>query len=632
MLLLQLYSKAFSGLATLQKDKIVRRVSFRDGKPLNVTSNLRSETLGPLLNSLNKISAAEADQLQELAAKNPQTPTALISQLGRFSEEEARELAYLVQKRRLANLFSLRSGYCELGALIPKPTGTPVQNFLRIYCNAISEYFDSPRIAQYHADICPSNLIIYNRDAWEHLTELSLLPEEKGVLTIASGAETVKQVYEESLLDSEEIGQNLLKLKLLGIISLESKSAREDREFLQKLSNRQKQLKHKVETMLTRQEQRTNYFELIGLTAEATEEDILARCKEFSREFSIDTVRPLFPPAQQQKVERFLQLLKRLMPTLSSNAKREEYRAFLQEGGQGTFEQQSKTIAADSALKQGKALFQAGKFPEACEALQAGLQRGGEDPLLLAWSGRALQRLGETAKAESQLQAASQKNPDCLDAYLFMAEAKHQQQQQEAARKHLVEILKRDPTHAAATQLLREVDPAHSTAIEVIAIHRTLDQLDYYTILAVERHANRAQIQKAYHTRTRQFHPDRFFTSTDASLKTKAAAIHKRCVEAYMVLRNETKKREYDKQLKQTTSKVESLRLKDAGDVVQKKERSDIQIKNSQAKKFYTMAMTNLQQQDYNGAILNLQLALRAEPNNTFIQKRLQQAENKAKG
>ena len=72
-----------------------------------------------------------------------------------------------------------------------------------------------------------------------------------------------------------------------------------------------------------------------------------------------------------------------------------------------------------------------------------------------------------------------------------------------------------------------------------------LERLDYYTLLGVERDANRAVIRAAFHEFARRFHPDRHLGAGPERL-AQATEIYARGAEAYRVLLDGERRRQYD--------------------------------------------------------------------------------------
>ncbi len=82
--------------------------------------------------------------------------------------------------------------------------------------------------------------------------------------------------------------------------------------------------------------------------------------------------------------------------------------------------------------------------------------------------------------------------------------------------------------------------------------------MDYYEILEVSKHASQEIIEKAYKTLAKKYHPDTY----NGKAKEKAEDKIKQINEAYSVLKDEFKRKEYDEKQKleeNEKSNVESL-------------------------------------------------------------------------
>jgi DnaJ-class molecular chaperone len=155
-----------------------------------------------------------------------------------------------------------------------------------------------------------------------------------------------------------------------------------------------------------------------------------------------------------------------------------------------------------------------------------------------------------------------------------------------------------------------------STAIdplEISALVRIMDELDYYQLLNVEPTASTAEIRKAFHSSSRSFHPDANRGVT-AELQADCGRISKRVTEAYSVLRDNRRRRAYDAQ----RAEGDSLRIQLAAARTAHVEHRKAQIRGAtaQGRQFHGKSEADQKAGNLAGAIQNIQMALTFEPNN----------------
>jgi DnaJ-class molecular chaperone len=165
--------------------------------------------------------------------------------------------------------------------------------------------------------------------------------------------------------------------------------------------------------------------------------------------------------------------------------------------------------------------------------------------------------------------------------------------------------------------------------IEIQALAKIIDELDYYQILHLEPDSSASDVKRAFHSTSRTFHPDANRHLAPALLD-QCARIAKRVTEAYCVLRDPRRRKAYDDRL----SRSEGLRMQLAEaraahtrDTVQER-----QGRTAQGRDLLQKATRAIAQEDWSAAAQNLQLALTFEPDNAFFKEQLEvvKAERKA--
>ena len=630
-ILFELFTQKFSGQADFQTDKIIRRLVFSNGLPLSAQSNLRSETTIPLLKTIEAISASELATLQSNAANAKLPLQQLLALVNKSDSELLAKIQKQLLQKRVCLLFALNKGTCKL-----KPAAANSQNgnmdIFRGYFDGIDNHFNYERIAKEYPALAEENAIIFNQDLSYELEGLPFIPEEKGIVTIASSSATIAEVFQSSLLEKSQVMRNLLKIYLLRILNTESPLQLQERQLNESLDDAQRRLKARVSEMIHNNRARQNYFELLNVTVDSSQAELDAHYQKLMNRCSLENIKPLFTNTSYQELENLIMTIETAYKTLSDDKRKQEYNEFLKSGKGGSFESQSITLAIDKVVREARTHFNMQKYSEAFKLFQDALKKYPKNPLIVSWLGITHFRLAKDAeKASALCKQAIQIDDSCNEAYMHLAEILHESGHTDQAKDYLSKLIQRKPDHTEALSLLKKVDPKEAVGVELQALYDSIETINYYALLGLNRDAKLNEIKTAYRVKTKQFHPDRFFTKDTGNIKEQARTIYKRVVEAYMVLRNAPKRQEYDRQLLQKQTGDSNVRLKDAKDVVQRKERSDIQIKSPQAKKFYQLAETALRTNNISGAIMNYQLALRSEPDNQLIKKRLQEATNKGK-
>src|ERR1700753_429433 len=81
--------------------------------------------------------------------------------------------------------------------------------------------------------------------------------------------------------------------------------------------------------------------------------------------------------------------------------------------------------------------------------------------------------------------------------------------------------------------------------IEAQALAQVLDELDYFQILKVSQNASPGELKAAYYRESRAYHPDRFLRLENIELRDAIGKIYKRINEAYVCLRDDSKRTKY---------------------------------------------------------------------------------------
>lgn len=156
----------------------------------------------------------------------------------------------------------------------------------------------------------------------------------------------------------------------------------------------------------------------------------------------------------------------------------------------------------------------------------------------------------------------------------------------------------------------------------------SLEFLDYYEILRVDRGASQREIQEAFHAMSLRCHPDRFVD--DGPLVIAAATrVFKRAVEAYGILRRPNLRARYDAELSraETAASRGAVRIDEHAAPEQKRfeQRTLFMIaRDPKAKKFAAQADAMLSVGNLEGARIQLISAVQHDPGNAELEERLE--------
>ena len=156
--------------------------------------------------------------------------------------------------------------------------------------------------------------------------------------------------------------------------------------------------------------------------------------------------------------------------------------------------------------------------------------------------------------------------------------------------------------------------------LEIQALVKILDELDYYQILHLAERATQSEVKKAYFQTSRTFHPDAN-RHLEGTVQGECMRISKRVTEAYCVLRDPRRRSAYDSQRQEDGRK--RVQLAEARASHARKDSEQRQGKTVQGRQFYQKASAALDRGDTAGAINHLQMALTFEPQSTFFKELL---------
>jgi curved DNA-binding protein CbpA len=151
--------------------------------------------------------------------------------------------------------------------------------------------------------------------------------------------------------------------------------------------------------------------------------------------------------------------------------------------------------------------------------------------------------------------------------------------------------------------------------VELETISRLMRTLNFYQILKVSPVATEDEIRDSFHREAMLFHPDQYASSNDAMMVALAKDAYQKVVEAYRILSNRDKRREYDESLNPSGVGPDEESTVDENAITSVKRRPNW-ASGGPGDKFFKMAEQALTNGDAKSALVNIQIALSSDPNN----------------
>ena len=151
--------------------------------------------------------------------------------------------------------------------------------------------------------------------------------------------------------------------------------------------------------------------------------------------------------------------------------------------------------------------------------------------------------------------------------------------------------------------------------VEAQALAQVLEELDYFQILKIGQQASPSEIKAAYYRESRSYHPDRFSTLPPGEMKDNIGRIYKRINEAYVCLRDDSKRTKYLADVL-GPERQKKIRFVEASEQELKKEKEQEVGTTPQGRKFFMAGLADMAAQRFAAAERNFKMALTYEPNN----------------
>jgi tetratricopeptide (TPR) repeat protein len=150
---------------------------------------------------------------------------------------------------------------------------------------------------------------------------------------------------------------------------------------------------------------------------------------------------------------------------------------------------------------------------------------------------------------------------------------------------------------------------------KVEEFYMRLDSMSDTELLEVDEGADEETLKKNYYRLTREFHPDRYFSSADLTMKDKLTAIFDAITSAYDTLKEAGREKKEPEKLKEKPVKEKKTPAKKKEEPVKVQEKPKEEVTTAQdAEKHFKQGVGAFKKKDFKTAINSLRFATQLEP------------------
>jgi len=358
----RVYFDRLTGELTASFGQIEKNLYFDKGDLVFARTNQPGERLGELLFKLGKISEEVFLKIEEYIAPDQNLGQVLLKK-GLVSERNLREGLIYQMKEITLNLFHVFEA--DFVFQENKTYQSPLGEEMRIPTPQLIE--DGIRLMKIHPRLI--NFLEEKIPFIKSKTFLHLLTEEeRELLTKITGKTSAKALLKLSGLSGDHFWRALYLFYCLDLIDFigsettwrkqEEKEAKKEAEVSEAL-NEVLEYHARIASL--------NYYDILGISRKASEEEIKKAYFQLARRFHPDHFGRDIPPSVRDKINDVFDQITKAYKTLINPDSRRKYDLSLAGG-----EAEGKSVAAraETKFRQGKSLFQLGRFEEAVVLLE----------------------------------------------------------------------------------------------------------------------------------------------------------------------------------------------------------------------------------------------------------------------
>ncbi|MDA8168562.1 MAG: DUF4388 domain-containing protein [Nitrospiraceae bacterium] len=287
-LLMSLNRQRVSGTLSFFVDGIVKRIYFRKGDAIFASSTYEDDRLGEMLVKSGKITMEQYDRSVELLKKTGRRQGAILVELGYLTPKELFWGVKYQVREIIYSLFSCDQGeYAFEDGVIPNEVITLKMSMGNLIYEGVKRIDNWTRIRREMPGT--GTLMKLNDDPLSLFQDVEFTTQDKKIISLVEGTRTIKQIIEDSWLNSFEATKILYVLWSIGIITgnkVEGAGMPVE-EIFKPIPEGEETLRRKVDELY----QRLSALDAYGLleaTASSTQEEIKKNYYRLAKEFHPD--------------------------------------------------------------------------------------------------------------------------------------------------------------------------------------------------------------------------------------------------------------------------------------------------------------------------------------------------------
>ncbi len=470
-----LYVRKQTGVLKLENDRINKKIYFREGYPIFVSSNILNETLGRLLLKQGKISQEVYEKsLKEMVATRQKQGTILL-EMGCLTPQELFDAIQFQVKYKIFDCFGWAQGKYHFSVRDDFFEEITIFDFnpAWIIYQGIQQKFSQERL-QGIMKGCLDQYLVKSPEPPYRFEDMGIGPAELQLISLINGARTLRDIIASSKMGLTQTLQLLYALISAQMITLYSraKTVKEEEESYQipkqekkapkkELSGEKKRLRDSlIKHYLELKEK--NYFEILGVKQDASKEEIKKVYFQLAKKYHPDRYFEDAETEIKKTTEEIFRMISRAYDVLIHDKERKKYEKFLRTGKteEETSREVENIVNAEIQFQKGEVFLKKRNYDSALKAFNQAIEmnpKEGEYYIYLGWTLFKKSHPGQKSgikKAEEYIRKGISINPQVSNAYVFLGSISKLEGREAEAEKQFRKALE---YNSNCTEALREI-------------------------------------------------------------------------------------------------------------------------------------------------------------------------------